>query len=86
MDMTDEQRREELAEARAALRSTWPSLTAADVEEFPPNTHAEAAALLKERTGASDDEVATTLSELFGLVPEKHDPAAPEIVDDEEDQ
>lgn len=84
MEMTDE-RRDELAEARAALRSTWPSLTDADVEDFPPNTHAEAAALLREKTGASEDEIATTLSEVFGLVPEKHDPAAPEIADDEEE-
>ncbi len=85
MHLTDEQT-EELAEARSALRSTWPSLTATDVKNFPPNTHAEAAALLRERTGATDDEIATTLSELFGLVPEKHDHAAPEIIGHEEDK
>lgn len=84
MDLTDE-RREELTQARAALRSTWPSLTAGDVEDFPPNSHGEAFALLKDRTGASDDEISTTLSEVFGLVPEKHDPAAPKIEDNEEE-
>lgn len=76
MNSTD--RRERLASARASLRSTWPSLTAADVEDFPPNSHEEAFALLKQRTGATDDEIATTLSEVFGLQPEKHDPAAPQ--------
>lgn len=80
-----DERREDLAAARAALRSTWPSLTAADVEDFPPNSHEEAFALLKQRTEATDDEITTTLSEVFGLVPEKHDPAAPHIAADEEE-
>lgn len=84
MNRTDE-RRDDLAEARAVLRSTWPSLTAADVAGFPPNSHEEAFALLKQRTGAPDDEITTTLSEVFGLVPEKHDPAAPEVLGDEEE-
>ncbi len=68
-------RDEDLIEARAALRQTWPSLTDNDVADFP-KTRAEAADIIHRRTGAPLDKIQTTLSELFGLVPERH------IVDD----
>lgn len=67
-----EDRRTELASANAALRQTWPSLTADDVAELP-RSRDEAAAVLHDKTGAPLDEIQTTLSELYGLVPERHE-------------
>ncbi len=66
-------RNQDLIEARAALRQTWPSLTDMDLDGFPPKSRAEAADLIHRRTGAPLDEVHTTLSELYGLVPERHE-------------
>ncbi len=63
---------DELAEVRAVLRQTWPTLTADDVAELP-RTRAEAARVIQQRTGATTEEVETTLSELFGMVPERHE-------------
>ncbi|MBT8216237.1 MAG: hypothetical protein HKN74_10050 [Acidimicrobiia bacterium] len=71
--MTENDRREELAEARAALRQTWPSLTADDIDNLP-RSRDEAADLLQKRTGATIEEVQTALSEVYGLVPERHEP------------
>lgn len=64
--------RDELAEVRANLRQTWPSLTADDVADLP-RSRDEAVAVLQARTGASAEEVQTALSELYGLVPERHE-------------
>ena len=71
--MTENDRREELAEARAALRQTWPSLTADDIDNLP-RSRDEAADLLQQRTGATIEEVQTALSEVYGMVPERHEP------------
>lgn len=68
--------RDELAEVRSSLRQTWPSLTADDVADLP-RSRDEAAAILQERTGASAEEVQTALSELYGLVAERQEPAPP---------
>lgn len=73
--MNDEAR-DELAEVRSHLRETWPSLTDAQVEALP-RTRREAAAALQRHTGASTEEIETTLSALFGLVPERHTPQQP---------
>lgn len=72
--MSTSDRRDELAEARAALRQAWPSLTADDVADLPRDRDG-AAAVIRERTGASQEEIQTTLSELYGLVPERHEVA-----------
>lgn len=72
--MSDETRRDELAEVRSHLRETWPSLTDADVDAIP-RTRREALAVLQERTGDSLENLEIKLSELFGLVPERHEPS-----------
>lgn len=64
-------RRDELAEVRSRLRETWPSLTDADVEALP-RSRKEAAPGLQQHTGASLDEIETSLCELSGLTPERH--------------
>ncbi len=66
-------RNDDLIAARAALRQTWPSLTDMDLDDFPPRSRSEAADVLHRRTGAPLDEIHTTLSELYGLVPERHE-------------
>ena len=65
--------RDDLAEVRSALRETWPSLTAEDVGGLPSDRD-EAAHALSEKTGEPLEEIETTLSELFGMVPERHEP------------
>ena len=69
--------RDELAEVRSSLRETWPSLTDADVEALP-RSRKEAAAALQQHTGASLEEIETTLSELFGMTPDRHQAPPPE--------
>jgi len=71
--MTVVDRREQLAEARAALRQTWPSLTADEIDNLP-RSREEAADLLQRRTGATMEEVQTALSGVYGLIPERHEP------------
>lgn len=71
--MTTETRRDELAVVRSHLRETWPSLTDADVEALP-RTRREALPVLQERTGDTLENLERKLSELFGLVPERHEP------------
>lgn len=70
--MTTENR-DGLAEVRSSLRETWPSLTAEDIGGLPRN-RSEAAAAISEKTGRPLQEIETTLSGLFGLNPERHDP------------
>lgn len=70
---TERHEDEELIKARAALRQTWPSLTDMDLDDFPARSRAEAADVIHRRTGAPLDKIHTTLSELFGLVPERHE-------------
>lgn len=68
----DSERREALAESRSALRETWPTLTDMDLDEMPRDRD-EAADVIHAKTGAPLDKIRTTLSELFGLVPERHE-------------
>jgi hypothetical protein len=65
--------RDELAEVRSVLRQTWPSLTAEDVDTLP-RSRDEAARALQEKTGASLEEIETTLSDLYALNPERRGP------------
>lgn len=74
--MTDE-RRDRLAEVRSALRETWPSLTAEDVGGLP-NDHDTAARLISEKTGEPLEEIEVALSDLYGMVPERHTPDVPD--------
>lgn len=69
---TEQEREEALIESRSILRETWPSLTDMDLADLP-RSRAEAADVIHQKTGAPLDRIATTLSELFGLVPERHE-------------
>lgn len=69
---SEHERNEALIESRSILRETWPSLTDMDIAELP-RSRSEAADVIHRKTGAPLDKIATTLSELFGLVPERHE-------------
>lgn len=70
--MSNLERREELAEVRASLRQMWPSPTADDVAALPRERD-RAARVIREKTGAPLEEIETTLSGLYGFVPEQQD-------------
>lgn len=71
--MTDTTRNAALAESRSILRETWPTLTDMDLDDVTTRTRAEAVDVIHRRTGEPLDRIRTALSELFGLIPERHE-------------
>ncbi len=71
--MSETVRNEQLAESRAILRETWPSLTDLDLDGVTSRSRAEAADVIQQRTGEPMEKITTALSELFGLIPERHE-------------
>ncbi|MDX1690984.1 MAG: hypothetical protein R3290_08185 [Acidimicrobiia bacterium] len=68
--MPAQEPRDALADVRTNLQQAWPSLTSQDLDNLPSDRD-QAARHIQEKTGADLEEIEATLSDVWGMVPER---------------